>query len=167
VHPTSFPATYRGGVIPEDPAVQPATGEVADVPVMHGLTRDEHVTFQAGIDPMMGPVAPADYPAVLGQFLGVDAATADRVAREYPLSDHAGSTSRARASVLTDRGWGCPATNSATPADLGDYEVRGRGCAARTRDQRHPTVSVNATTSRPSGSSSWRGPVTAVSIGTG
>ncbi|WP_433298086.1 carboxylesterase/lipase family protein [Pseudonocardia sp. CA-142604] len=106
-----FGPSYGGGVIPEDPARQLAAGETAEVPVMHGITRDEHVTFQAGIDTMMGPVAPADYPAVLGQYLGVDAATADRVAREYPLSDFAGSTSWATASVLTDWGWGCPATD--------------------------------------------------------
>jgi para-nitrobenzyl esterase len=71
-----FGRSYGGGVIPEDPARQPAAGETADVPVMHGITRDEHVTFQAGIDTMMGPVAPADHPAVLGQYLGVDAAVA-------------------------------------------------------------------------------------------
>jgi para-nitrobenzyl esterase len=48
---------------------------------------------------------------VLGQFLGVDAPAADRVAREYPLLDYAGSTSWATASVLTDWGWGCPAAD--------------------------------------------------------
>jgi para-nitrobenzyl esterase len=104
-----FGPTYGGGVIPEEPVQRLAAGETAEVPVMHGITRDEHVTFQAGIDAVMGAVPAAGYEGALAQFLGLDAAGAARVALEYPLADYDGSTSWALASVLTDWSWGCPA----------------------------------------------------------
>jgi para-nitrobenzyl esterase len=104
-----FGPTYGGGVIPDEPVQRLAAGETAEVPVMHGITRDEHVTFQAGIDAVMGAVPAAGYEGALAQFLGLDAAGAARVALEYPLGDYDGSTSWALASVLTDWSWGCPA----------------------------------------------------------
>lgn len=108
-----FGPAYGGGVVPEDPVRQLAAGEVADVPVIHGITRNEHVSFQVGFEQAAGgPIEPKDYPAVLGQLLGVDAAKAERVAREYPLADYRGSTGWAMSAVLTDWAWGCPAVET-------------------------------------------------------
>ncbi|MFC7620978.1 carboxylesterase/lipase family protein [Microlunatus sp. GCM10028923] len=100
-------------VIPEDPARLLAAGRAADVPVLHGTTRDEHVTFQVGMELMTGgPVPPQAYGPVLGQFLGLDAGQTDRVLREYPLSDYDGSTGAALSTVLTDWAWACPAAQT-------------------------------------------------------
>ncbi len=115
-----FGPTYGGGVIPDDPAQRLAAGDAATVPVLHGTTRDEHVTFQAGVEGVMGPVAPADYQAVIGQFLGLDEAGAARVAAEYPIGDYAGSTSSALATVQTDWARACPAVEA-------DRMLAGRG----------------------------------------
>jgi para-nitrobenzyl esterase len=102
--------TYGGGVIPEDPARQIAAGHFAKVPILHGTTRDEHVTFQAGFEiGAGGPISAKDYPAVLGQFLGLKDDQVAKVVREYPLSDYKGSTSWAMSATVTDWAWACPA----------------------------------------------------------
>jgi para-nitrobenzyl esterase len=108
-----FGPVYGGGVIPEDPARQLEAGHIAQVPVMHGITRDEHVTFQAGFDMFAGePIRAEDYPAVIGQLLGLDESKAADVARAYPLDDYDGSASWALSSALTDWAWACPAVET-------------------------------------------------------
>ncbi|MEU5864303.1 carboxylesterase family protein [Nonomuraea sp. NPDC047529] len=110
VGPRGLAPAYGAGVLPRDPVRQLRSGEFAKVPVMHGITRDEHVTFQVGFDAEAGgPIAPKDYPAVLGTFLGLDGKQTAKVIRRYPLSDYKGSTSWAMAGTLTDWAWACPA----------------------------------------------------------
>ncbi|MBM7787510.1 carboxylesterase/lipase family protein [Tenggerimyces flavus] len=100
---------WGGGVIPNDPAKQLAAGRIAKVPVMHGITRDEHVTFQVGMEIMTGgAIPPGAHPAVLGQFTGLGDAAFAKVVAKYPLSAYAGSTGAAMSAVLTDWAWACP-----------------------------------------------------------
>lgn len=110
VGPRGLAPAYGGGVLPRDPVRELRSGTFAQVPVMHGITRDEHVTFQVGFDAEAGgPIARKDYPAVLGKFLGLNEKQTAKVIRRYPLSDYRGSTSWAMASTLTDWAWACPA----------------------------------------------------------
>jgi para-nitrobenzyl esterase len=103
---------YGGGVLPQDPFQALRTGRIANVPVMHGITRDEHVTFQVGADLYEGPVAPEDYPETLGTYLGLSGDKLAEVVRAYPLSDYDDSTTWALASVVTDWAWGCTAVDT-------------------------------------------------------
>jgi para-nitrobenzyl esterase len=97
---------YGGGFLPVSPAQAIATGRFAQVPVIHGTTRDEHRLFVAAIEDMSDHVTTAeDYRAEIESVLGADA---DRVLAEYPLGDFA-SPSLALATVWTDRAWACPA----------------------------------------------------------
>jgi para-nitrobenzyl esterase len=81
--------------------------------VLHGTTRDEHVTFQVGMELMTGGPVPAPlYGPMLAQFLGLDAARTHRVLREYPLDAFGGSTGAALSAVLTDWAWSCPAVRT-------------------------------------------------------
>ncbi|SEG96175.1 para-nitrobenzyl esterase [Nonomuraea solani] len=106
------PAYGGGGVLPDDPVRRLKSGQFARVPVMHGITRDEHVTFQVGFDAEAGPLTAKDYPAVLGTFLGLNEKQTAKVIRRYPLSDYRGSTSWAMAGTLTDWAWACPAAET-------------------------------------------------------
>jgi para-nitrobenzyl esterase len=107
------PSFGGNGVIVEDPARLLAAGRAAPVPVLHGITRDEHVTFQVGMELMTGgPVPAAAYGPVVQQFLELDPAQTERVLREYPLSGYDGSTGAALSALLTDWAWGCPAVET-------------------------------------------------------
>ncbi|MFI7416457.1 carboxylesterase/lipase family protein [Nonomuraea sp. NPDC049684] len=113
VGPRGLAPAYGAGVLPQDPVRLLRSGEFAKVPVMHGIIRDEHVTFQVGFDAEAGgPIAAKDYPGVLGTFLGLDGKRTAKVIRRYPLSDYKGSTSWAMASTLTDWAWACPAVET-------------------------------------------------------
>ncbi|MEV0623407.1 carboxylesterase family protein [Nonomuraea sp. NPDC050404] len=115
VGPHGLAPTYGGGVLPEDPVRQLASGRFTRVPVMHGITRDEHVTFQVGFDAEAGgPLPAAEYPAVLGNFLDLTKQENAKVIRRYPLRDYRGSTSWAMAATITDWAWACPAVEMNT-----------------------------------------------------
>ncbi len=109
------PSFGGNGVIVEDPARLLAAGRAAAVPVLHGITQDEHVTFQVGMELMIGGPIPAPaYGPTVQQFLGLDPAQTARVLREYPLSRYGGSTGGAMADLLTDWAWACPAIETNT-----------------------------------------------------
>lgn len=109
----AFGPTWGGGVIPDDPVQRLEAGRFADVPIMHGITRDEQVTFQVGFElGLGGPIPAEEYPALLGYVLGLDEAQLAAVLEEYPLRDYDDSTSWAMASIVTDWGWACPAVQT-------------------------------------------------------
>lgn len=96
-----------GGVLPLHPKQALATGRVHKVPVIHGTTRDEHRTFQAGFELLAGrPTTAADYREQIQAHFGTREAA--RVMARYPLADYP-SPGLALATVWSDYTWGCPA----------------------------------------------------------
>jgi para-nitrobenzyl esterase len=102
-----FGPVVGGGVLPLHPKRALATGRIHKVPVIHGTTRDEHRTFQAGFELLAGRAATeADYrEQIQAEFSKRQAA---RVMARYPLADYP-SPSLALATVWTDYTWSCPA----------------------------------------------------------
>lgn len=94
-----------GPVMPVPTAEAIAAGDVADVPVLIGINRDEEQLMTAGIEVLTGHVMTADeyHPALVEQF-GEDA---DAIAAEYPLSDYE-NPAKALAAVRTDAHWAEP-----------------------------------------------------------
>jgi para-nitrobenzyl esterase len=102
-----FGPVVGGGVLPLHPKQALATGRVHNVPVIHGTTRDEHRTFQAGFELLAGrPATAADVRAKIQAEFGDR--KADKVLARYPLADYP-SPSLALATVWTDYAWACPA----------------------------------------------------------
>jgi para-nitrobenzyl esterase len=102
-----FGPVVGGGVLPLDPVRALLTGRFHKVPVIHGTTRDEHRTFQAGFELFAGhPATATDYREQIHAEFGERQAA--RVLARYPLADYP-SPSLALATVWTDYTWGCPA----------------------------------------------------------
>jgi para-nitrobenzyl esterase len=101
--------TVGGGVLPVDPARALATGRINHVPVMHGTTLDEHITFVAALESYGQVVDAQTYPGLVRDAVGPDGAP--RVLARYPLtSREAPSVTLAR--LLTDYSWACPAVQT-------------------------------------------------------
>ncbi|PWV80064.1 para-nitrobenzyl esterase [Prauserella marina] len=99
------PVHGDNSVLPRDPEQALKSGRFNQVPVMHGTTRDEHRTFTAGLELMLGRVLqPGDYPKEIHANFGTDA---HRVLAEYPLGGQ--NPSIALSKVATDSSWGCQA----------------------------------------------------------
>ncbi|MFC6019480.1 carboxylesterase/lipase family protein [Plantactinospora solaniradicis] len=96
------------GVLPVNPVEAIRTGRFNRVPVLHGTTRDEHITFQAALEAMAGgqPTTEESYVAELTGFFGPERAA--QVLDRYPVSRY-GSAGLAAATVWTDSAWACPA----------------------------------------------------------
>lgn len=94
-----------GPALPVPTAEAIAGGDVADVPVLIGINRDEEQLMTAGIEVLSGHVMTADeyYPTLVKQF-GADA---EAIAAEYPLSDYE-NPAKALAAVQTDAHWAEP-----------------------------------------------------------
>ena len=89
-------------VLPENPAQRIRDGDVHDVPVISGSTRDEARLYVGLFYDLAGePVTESSYPELLSSAFGNDAG---RVEDEYPLADYE-SPSIAWATVITDRVW--------------------------------------------------------------
>lgn len=87
--------------LPQQPLQALQDGTAAPVPLIQGNTRDEMRQFVASIYDRRGkPLQPSDYPAVLKQIFGDQAA---KILAHYPLSKYP-SAGIALSSVLTD--WG-------------------------------------------------------------
>ncbi|MDF5752832.1 carboxylesterase/lipase family protein [Spongiactinospora sp. TRM90649] len=119
-----FAPVIGGPLLPRDPATAFAAGRFNRVPVMHGITRDEHVTFGqelAGAPPLTDD----GYVRGIRAYFGDQAA--DRVLARYPLDNYGEpGTSRAGAamqSVMTDHLWATPAveTNRLLAAKVPTY----------------------------------------------
>lgn len=83
-------------VVPVDPA---RAASYADVPVLHGITRDEYRFSEAFRQP---PLTADAYPDAVRRWVGAD--DVDAVLRAYPLADY-DSPAEAYAAVLTDSSW--------------------------------------------------------------
>ncbi|MBP2474650.1 para-nitrobenzyl esterase [Crossiella equi] len=100
---------FGGPLLPEVPAAALRAGKAHPVPVVLGMTRDEHRTF-TGL--FRGEVKPEEYPVLLREAFGDKA---ERIERAYPVAEH-GSPALAWSAVLTDGLW---AKATAEQAGLG------------------------------------------------
>ncbi|MGW0518982.1 carboxylesterase/lipase family protein [Crossiella sp. NPDC003009] len=105
---------YGGEVLPELPAAALRAGKAQPVPMVTGITRDEHRTF---VGLFRGELSAAEYPKLVAEAFG---AKADRILREYPLSQFE-SPALAWSAVLTDGLW---ATAAFEQAELGAQRAR-------------------------------------------
>jgi para-nitrobenzyl esterase len=100
---TSLPWFPVGGteVLPLQPIEALRTGQVNDVPLIHGTTRDE-MRFWVGLayDAAGRPVTAEQYPQIVEELYG---AAAGAVAAEYPAAGYP-TPSIALATLLTDEG---------------------------------------------------------------
>jgi para-nitrobenzyl esterase len=88
--------------IPLQPIVAQRLGLAANVPIMHGGTKDEMRSFVGSkYDDSGHPVTPAEYPAIVRNLYG--ARDARKVVAEYPLRNYP-TPSLALAQLLTDEG---------------------------------------------------------------
>ncbi|RRR99788.1 carboxylesterase/lipase family protein [Glycomyces terrestris] len=104
-----------GPVMPVATADAIAAGDVADVPVLIGINRDEEQLMTGGQEVLTGErITEADYLTALEAF-GGDAAA---VAAEYPVAEYE-NPAKALAAVQTDAHWATAL--SATAAALGEH----------------------------------------------
>ncbi|MDL4819316.1 carboxylesterase/lipase family protein [Actinomadura opuntiae] len=98
--------TTGGGVLPLSPQKAFATGHFNRVPLIQGITRDEHRLFTAAIEAATGKqTTDASYQEEIHTLFGpTDAA---RILARYP-SDHFHSAGEALSTVVTDWAWACP-----------------------------------------------------------
>jgi para-nitrobenzyl esterase len=88
--------------IPLQPAVAQRLGLAANVPIIHGGTKDEMRSFVGSkYDDSGHPVTAAEYPAIVRNLYG--ARDAGKVVAEYPLRNYP-TPSLALAQLLTDEG---------------------------------------------------------------
>jgi para-nitrobenzyl esterase len=100
-----FGPAYGTRVLPLSPAEALKSGRFAHVPVMQGTTRDEHRTFQAGMEYYTGqPTSVDDYTTGLDDFFGP--AKAAKVRAHYPLNEAPGAVV---SNIWTDSAWSCTA----------------------------------------------------------
>jgi para-nitrobenzyl esterase len=93
------PVGYGGELLPKPPRESLEAGEIANVPILAGATRDEHNTFVGLFRPE--PVDAAQYAQLVTEAFPERAA---EVLREYPAEEFA-SPKQAWATLLTDRVW--------------------------------------------------------------
>ncbi|GAB3954504.1 carboxylesterase family protein [Kribbella albertanoniae] len=97
--------TYGGGLLPLSPERAFATGRFHRVPIVQGITRDEHNLFTAAIETATSEVTtPATYRAQLDAVFS--AADVERILARYPVSRFH-SAGEALSAVVTDWAWGC------------------------------------------------------------
>ncbi|MCP2342249.1 carboxylesterase/lipase family protein [Actinomadura rupiterrae] len=98
--------TTGGGVLPLSPQKAFATGRFNRVPIIQGITRDEHRLFTAAIEAATHQqTTEASYKKEMHTLF--NAADAARVLARYP-SNHFHSPGEALSTVVTDWAWGCP-----------------------------------------------------------
>lgn len=113
-HP-GFGPVLGAPLLPTDPAHALATGRLHRVPLLHGITHDEHRLHVWGMEMARyggRPTPDADYPAHLAAAFGN---RADRVLARYPRRAY-GSASEALATALTDARWARPALDGSVLA---------------------------------------------------
>jgi para-nitrobenzyl esterase len=97
--------TYGGGLLPLSPERAFATGLFNRVPVIQGITRDEHRLFTAAIETATGQqTTPETYREQLDALFG--AAEVERILARYPVSRFH-SAGEALSTAVTDWAWGC------------------------------------------------------------
>lgn len=96
---------FGGGFLPLSPERAFATGRFNRVPIVEGITRDEHNLFTAAIETATGEqTTPATYRAQLDAVFS--AADVERILARYPVSRFH-SAGEALSAVVTDWAWGC------------------------------------------------------------
>ncbi|MFE9533200.1 carboxylesterase/lipase family protein [Streptomyces sp. NPDC006691] len=97
---------YGTALLPRDPAEAVASGRVARVPVLMGANHDEGTIWAAGIMAAGTSVTPANWPAVVGEFVP-DPARAAEVVAAYPV--HGTDGGPVFGAVIGDADYACPA----------------------------------------------------------
>jgi para-nitrobenzyl esterase len=92
--------------LPVNPVVGIGQGRAARVPVMIGTNGDEFTMFTASQHLRGRPMAPADYPGLLGEAFGRHASA---VEQRYPLDRFGGSVPLAYSAAMTDSDFACVA----------------------------------------------------------
>lgn len=100
---------------PREPLAAAAAGELADVPVMIGVTRDEWIGFEAA----NYPLDPAEYEARVTEEFGSDAA---KVLDLYP-ADAGPDPVFAAGWLRGDAMFACPSVSTADAFDLAGHDV--------------------------------------------
>lgn len=95
------PAAFGGRVLPTDPRIALARGDLHRVPVITGTTRDESTVNSYSLP---RPFTDERYRALLAESFGAHAET---IAAEYPPSRYT-SPAQAWSTIATDRIWACP-----------------------------------------------------------
>src|SRR5215472_14691121 len=91
-----------------------ASGQFNQTPVLQGSNHDEFRLFvatQFDLNPAIGPLTPAAYPAALAAFGTIGPAKAAQVLAEYPLSNYP-SADLAYATAIGDTLFSCSARRS-------------------------------------------------------
>ncbi|MFF0454418.1 carboxylesterase/lipase family protein [Nocardia africana] len=97
--------TVGGGILPLSPESAFATGRFNHVPMIQGITRDEHRLFTAAIETATSQeTTPAGYREQLDELF--PAAEVERILARYPVSRFH-SAGEALSAVVTDWAWGC------------------------------------------------------------
>ncbi|MBM2614624.1 carboxylesterase family protein [Actinoplanes sp. LDG1-06] len=99
-YPKYGAATYGVPTLPQDPGAAVAAGNYAKVPVLAGLTRNEH-RLTSGIFAVAGwRISAGEYPGVIAKAFGAGAGA--RIVGEYPASRYGGDGAVAWGDVFTD-----------------------------------------------------------------
>lgn len=97
--------TVGDGMLPLSPEGAFAAGRFNRVPVIEGITRDEHRLFTAAIEAATGqPTTPAGYREQLDALF--PASEVERILERYPVGRFH-SAGEALSAVVTDWAWGC------------------------------------------------------------
>ncbi len=97
--------TFGGGMLPLSPESAFATGQFNHVPIIEGITRDEHRLFTAAIEKATAQqTTPDSYREQLDALF--PAPDVERIMDRYPVSRFH-SAGEALSDVVTDWAWGC------------------------------------------------------------
>ena len=103
-----IPGGVDGEVLKQSIGTALASGQFNRVPIINGTTHDEGRLLTAFSELQGAPVTAANYQAMIASTVGVSAAVAAVVAKQYPLSAYP-SPAVALSAVGTDAAFACPA----------------------------------------------------------
>jgi para-nitrobenzyl esterase len=106
--PVGYTPDVDGAVLTQPVKTALARGQFNRVPVVIGTNHDEYRLFVAVVQFLGGRVTAANYQSMIASTLGVPAATAGKIAAQYPLS-HYPSPPVALGAVGTDAIFACHA----------------------------------------------------------
>ena len=119
---TEIPGVVDGQVLTQPIGTALASGQIARVPVINGITHNEELLFVDGLRmtvsqgtfiplaaPLTPPTSEANYEADIAQALGVSPARATAIANVYPLSANPTRRDEVFGQAISDASFACPA----------------------------------------------------------